>query len=146
MKENVTQLMEDNKILDDITWLRKKVEGITSQLSGMKMTSDDTTTTNRGLQIEFGKYAETHYVNELNKIISKEIDLIKMRVEENKRTVDDILITLKSKVAERDVKALDELLNTRIDELKVACNRKFADRTETNKNLKYLDAQVKLLY
>ena len=124
MKENVTQLMEDNKILDDITWLRKKVEGITSQLSGMKMTSDDTTTTNRGLQIEFGKYAETHYVNELNKIISKEIDLIKMRV----------------------VKALDELLNTRIDELKVACNRKFADRTETNKNLKYLDAQVKLLY
>ncbi len=145
LKDNVTQLMEDNKILEDITWLRKKVEGITSQLSGLKMTSEETSSSHKGLNIEFGKYAETNYVNELNKIISREIENIKLRSEENKRTVDDILITLKSKVAERDVKALDELLNTRIDELKVACNRKFADRTETNKNLKYLDAQVKKL-
>ncbi len=134
--------MEDIKVTEDISWLRKKVLEITSQISGMRLSADENSGNSRGVNIEFGKYAETNYVNELNKIISKEIDNLRIRTDENKRTVDDILIALKTKVHERDIKALDELLNARIDELKVACNRKFADRTETNKNLKYLDAQV----
>lgn len=40
MKDNVTQLMEDNKVLDDITWLRKKVESIASSLSNIKPTEE----------------------------------------------------------------------------------------------------------
>ena len=57
--------------------------------------------------------------------------------------IEDILNRMKSKVEEKDLKDLELFLIGKMDELKSACNKKFADKNDLAKNLKYLDGQIK---
>jgi hypothetical protein len=60
-----------------------------------------------------------------------------------RRLVDSILDSLKNKPSYRDIKVLEEELLVKMEELKVATAKKFAERIETTKNFKYLDQQIK---
>ena len=41
------------------------------------------------------------------------------------------------------MKTFENLMNNKLDELKLLCTRKFADKTDTSKNFKYVDTQIK---
>ena len=38
---------------------------------------------------------------------------------------------------------ISEMLLLRLEELKIACNKKFADKNDSAKNLRYLEIQVR---
>jgi hypothetical protein len=60
-----------------------------------------------------------------------------------RRLVDNILDALKNKPSYRDIKALEEEITVKFEEIKVASAKKFAEKIETTKNFKYLDQQIK---
>jgi hypothetical protein len=133
-------------MIDDINWLRKKVETLSSLVMNIKNSEDneiENTTMQKSSPLDNSKYLECNIFFEFQKSYIREYDKINRFAEELKRTIDDIIGALKTKSGEKDMKNLEEYLGGRMEELKLNSNKKFADKTETTKNIKYLDTQIK---
>jgi hypothetical protein len=149
VKENINQLQEDHKKLsDDYVLLKRKIDNLTNLLN-LKNTDDsirDRENMSSKLLIYENnntKFLEISVFNEIKSQIMKEIDGMKFAISDLRAIIEDILNRLKSKVEDKDLKDLEVFLLTKIEELKSACNKKFADKNELAKNLKYLDGQIK---
>ncbi len=144
MKDSVTQLQEDRKIIDEISWIRKRVESLSSTIMNLKTNEDfSNTSTNKVVSNENAKYVELSTFNEFKKDTLKEFDNINLAITEIKSLIEEILSSLKTKLTERDLRNLEDFLLLKVEELKNGCQKKFADKNETAKNLKYLDGQIK---
>lgn len=151
LKDSISTLLEDKKMIDDINWLRKKVELLSSSMSAMRTLEDDKNNSNTNLnntnnkQINFdpNKYVDNLVFLDFQKYLVKEIDSLKRFAEENKRYINDLIEAGKSKADEKDIKNLEEFLNSKTEEMKLGFTKKFADKTDTMKNIKYLDTQIK---
>jgi hypothetical protein len=150
LKDTINQLQEDRKMIDDINWLRKKVELISSSMSLMKSMEESNNinnnfnnTNSKSNTIDTSKFVDNLIFLEYQKYIAKEFDDQKRFTEELKRYIDDLIESNKGKADEKDIKNLEELLSARVEEIKMSFTKKFADKGETSKNIKYLDAQLK---
>ena len=57
----------------------------------------------------------------------------------------DILEAFNKKADEKDLRDFELLLNNKLEELKLMSGKKFADKIDTGKTLKYLDTQIKYI-
>ena len=138
-------------MIDDINWLRKKVENLSSSVLSMKNTDDVVNCSNininsKMIPIDNSKYLETNAFHEFNKVYKNDQENSKKITDEISRYIDDIITALKSKAGDKDMKNLEDYLTNKIEELKLNSHKKFADKIETSKNVKYLDMQVKHIY
>jgi len=97
--------MDNKKQLDDIPWLRKKIENLNSIVSSLK--NNDQDGTKDRFNVDMTKYVENFTFQEFTKSFNLEIFGMNKRVEELKRMVDDIILTLKNKVTDKDLKNLE---------------------------------------
>lgn len=138
-------MLEDRKIIDDLNLLRKKVENLSSSVLSMKNNdeSNNNSYSNKIFPIDGSKYLEVNIFNDFKNNLHREIDVINTNINELRRMIEEILQQMKIKATDKDLRNLEEYLLTKLEELKSACNKKFADKNETAKNLKYLDQQIK---
>jgi hypothetical protein len=133
-------------MMDDINWLRKKVENLSSSVLSMKNNDDQMSSSNivsKVIPLDNSKFMEINSFNEFNKLYKADLENSKKVTDELSRYIDDIITALKSKAGDKDMKNLEDYLQSKIEELKLNSHKKFADKLETSKNVKYLDAQVK---
>ncbi len=149
MKETISQLSEDKKILDDFNWLKKRVENLSSSFVNMKP-DDMNSSSIKHVHLDVSRFVDAQSYNEFVKNYNKEIDRVNWRLDEMKLMVDDIINNLTNKVTDKDLKTLEgnqyftkEYLTARIEEIKLNSHKKYADKNETSKNIKYLDSQIK---
>lgn len=95
------------------------------------------------VQLDHNKYVDVETFIEFKNSISKEIDGIEFTLSDIKKLIEEILLQLKAKINDTDLKNLEEYMLTKLEELRTGFNRKFADKLETSKNFKYLDQQIK---
>lgn len=150
LKDSIAQLLEDRKMMDDINWLRKKVELLSSSMSVMQHAGLDSNHSNnpnnansKPFAFDASKFVDNFAFMEFQKSLFRELENIKRFSEELKRYVDDLIECNKSKADEKDMKNLEEFLNSKVEETKLSFGKKFADKAETSKNIKYLDSQLK---
>jgi hypothetical protein len=147
----ITQLQEDRNMMDDINWLRKKVELLTSSMSVMK--NHEETHVIPGNQspkrerpnFDASKFVDKFEFLDFQRNLQKESENTKRFTEEIKRYVDDLIECNKKKADEKDLQNLEEFLGGKIEEIKMNFLKKFADKVETAKNLKFLDTQLKFI-
>ena len=89
------------------------------------------------------KYLEAQKFEDFKTQIIKEFSSVNDNFTHLRRLVDNILDSLKNKPSYRDIKALEEEITLKFEEIKVATAKKFAEKIETTKNFKYLDQQIK---
>ena len=141
-------------MIDDINWLRKKVENLSSSVFSMKNLDEsnnnnnnnnnfNTTTGNKFIPLDNSRYVETTTFNDFQKLYNKDCEANRKLTEELRRYIDDIISALKTKAGDKDLKNLEDYLTSKIDEFKLNSQKKFADKAETSKNIKFLDAQIK---
>jgi hypothetical protein len=136
--------MEDRKVIEEIAWIRKKVESILSSMQNHKKDDDSNSgMINKIVPFDTNKYVEINQFTDFKNTVGKEFERMHYSINELNRLIEEILLQIKTKVSDTDLKNLEEYLTTKIDELKSASNKKFADKAETTKNLKYLDQQIK---
>ncbi len=133
LKDSITQLMEDRKMMDDINWLRKKVELISSTMSVMKHINEDSgsnnnfnSTNNKQIAFDSSRYVDQYSFLDFQKNIFREIESLKRFSEELKRYIDDLIESNKTKADEKDIKLLEELLNGRLEETKLVLNKLYS--------------------
>jgi len=153
IKDKILGIMEDVKILEDITRMKKKVDSLTvafekldnlPQFDNNKKESD----------FDASKYLEVSVFNELSKTLVKDNEANIYRIEEVNRLIEEVLASLKNKVSEKDMKVFEgnlfknivDHIIEKIDDLKIAYSKKFAEKNDTLKHFRFLDVQVTLNY
>ena len=68
---------------------------------------------------------------------------IEKNFEEMLKSINNISNNLTKKCDSDDLKTFEDLINKKIEEMKFLNIKRFADKIDTNKNLKYIEAQIK---
>lgn len=137
-------LISNRSLEDDIILLKKKIDTINAHLHSMRNSTDDSKSQVKNLgSFEFNKFVEIQTFLEFKNHTTNEIKALHDRIDELRRLLDDLINLLGEKADIVDFKKFEELVMLKLEELKNACNKKFADKNETAKNFKYLDSQIK---
>ena len=132
-----------DKIRTDIAQLIKKIEFLNSEyakLSFKKITSSNEKT---DISVDLLKYIEKNEYN-LNKIeVNNKFEKVRLAIENLGRNLENILTSLSHTVSDKDLINYQGVIKNSLDELKLSLNKKYADKIDTNKTLKYLETQLK---
>ena len=149
LKEQFEDFSSNNADHEDLQNVKRKMELLNSKVHELdenyQLLSNklNINSKNKTSVTSNDKYLETQIFDNFKSQIIKEFSSVNDNFTHLRRLVDNILESLKNKPSYRDIKALEEELNLKYEELKVASNKKFAERIETTKNFKYLDTQIK---
>lgn len=89
------------------------------------------------------KYLELETFNDFKSLMNEKLGYLSDNIAENRKLIEELFIASKQKAASRNLKEMEEVILGKIEELKLACQKKFADKFEIGKNLKFLDSQIK---
>ena len=149
VKEQFEDFISNNADHEDLQNVKRKLELLNSKVHELEEnyqilnTKLNVNTKNKTSITSNDKYLETQIFENFKAQIIKEFSSVNDNFTHIRRLVDNILDSLKNKPAYKDIKALEEELTLKYEELKIASNKKFAERIETTKNFKYLDTQIK---
>ena len=124
------------KIRGDMQQIIKKIEYLSGQLNRISNENADMDK-GKGPIIDVNKFVDMFLFNEKNKEISKKFDKIRLSFEEVARNIDDILQKLSHVPTDKDFSQFQSIIKTMIDELKLSLNKKYAEKTETTKTIKF---------
>ena len=122
----------------EIEAIKKRLDGLFTQLLSKK---DDGKAPI--INIDFSQYVSKIDFEKHKKENEDEFKKIWEELKKLKDLIDNIFEILKTKANKSDIEDLKDFLLGKIDELAIACNKKFADKNETTNNFKYLDEQIK---
>ena len=95
------------------------------------------------INIDFSQYITKIDFEKHKKENDEEFKKIWEEIEKLKNLINQIFEILKTKANLSDLEDLKNFLLGKIDELALACVKKFADKNETTNNFKYLEDQIK---
>lgn len=141
--KNTVNGLSNNKVFeDDLNKLRKKIEALSSQFNTFK---EEHKNPKGNFNIDFSKFVDMHSFIEFKNSTNSTVKHMNERMDELYRFLKDLENMLAEKLNISDFKVFEELIVMKLEELKNACNKKFSDKNETAKNLKFLDQQIKNL-
>ena len=149
VKEQFEDFISNNADHEDLQNVKRKMELLNSKVHELEENYQilnnklNVNTKNKTNITSTDKYLETQIFDNFKAQIIKEFSSVNDNFTHIRRLVDNILDSLKNKPAYKDIKALEEELTLKYEELKIASNKKFAERIETTKNFKYLDTKIK---
>ena len=132
------------KIRNDLQQITKKIEYLSGQLNRI---SNENTDTEKGKVpiLDTNKFVDMSLFNEKQKEINKKFDKIRLSFEEVARNIEDIIQKLSHVPSDKDFSTFQSVIKAMIDDLKLNLNKKYAEKVETTKNIKFLETQIKTL-
>ena len=143
MVERVQELT--NKNMKDLNFFLRKIESLSGSVISMQNSIENLTGMKHENSIDFSNFIEQESFNEFTKLYNKDKKNFERNFDEYRRILNDISETIKSRASEEDLKNFETIMNNKIEELKINCGKKFADKIDTSKNLKYLDSEIKYI-
>jgi len=118
LKETLSQVVDDRKVLEDIAWLRKKVENLTNSMLAFKSNDDITNSGSKvsgGANIDASKFLDASVFNAFHKNYVKDMEFLKQLADDNRNNIDSVEEKLRLRVSDTDMKNLEEYLINRIE-------------------------------
>ena len=144
IKESLERAQDvGNKNSQDLNFFFRKLESVNASMIAFKAALEALSNIKNDSILDPSRYLDIATFNEFIKAYQKDSEKIEKNSEDIRRTIIELMDMLKAKVNREDLKTLEGLINNKLEELKMLCVRKFADRVETNKNFKYVDSQIK---
>ena len=149
LKEQFDDYNADQTDHEDLQNVKRKVETLTNKSYELE-TNFQELLTKKNLNLEknrqnfdINKYLEKKFFEEFKTQIIKEFTNVNDNFNHLRKLIDNILDSLKNKASFKDIKALEDDILAKIEDLKLTNTKKYAERVETIKNIKYLDQQIK---
>ena len=127
----------------DLNFFLRKLESVTASMFAFKTALDTLSGVKNENVFDPNKYLEVATFNEFIKSYKKDFDKADKNVDDIRRLMSDMVEAINTKITGEDLKSFENLINNKLEELKLICVRKFADKIDTFKNFKYVDAQMK---
>ena len=144
LEDNIQRVQDLNeKNSSDLIFYAKRIEVITSNMISIRTQVEDLIKKEKSKVLDLTKYLEKTTFNKYLKSLEPEKFKLDSNFEELRNLIDDIGNILTKKCNAEDLKAYEDIINTKLEELKLLNTKKFADKIDTNRSMKYLDSQIK---
>ena len=148
MTRNIREMVErvqdiSNKNSKDLNFFLRKLESVTASMFAFKTALDALSGVKNENIFDPTRYIDVASFNDFIKSYQKDLEKVDKTIDDVRRLISDITDIIKTKASGEDMKTFENLMNNKLDELKLLCTRKFADKTDTSKNFKYVDTQIK---
>ena len=139
--ESLQDLFEKKN--SEMIFYTKKIENLTSKVVSLRAQMEDFINKEENKILDLTRYLEKvtfnkHLITEQNE--NKKID---NNFEELRKIINEISNTIKTKCNAEDLKTFESIIYSKLEEIKLINSRKYADKLDTNKSLKYLDMQIR---
>ena len=150
MNNNIREFSEKTqdlatKNMKDLSFLMNKIESLGATVLAMKEALETLSGMKQENIFDMTQYVENIAFQDFIKRNNKDKDKLERGIDELRRLFKDILEAFNKKADEKDLKDFETLLNNKLEELKLMSGKKFADKIDTGKTLKYLDTQIKYI-
>ena len=139
-KKELKEKYEDHQIQIDA--INKRLDGLFAQMLSRKNEGSDQPV----IDIDFSLYLPKSEFDKYKRDTTLEFKKIWDEIKNIKDLINKISSLLNNKANLSDLEDLKNLILSKLEELALACNKKFADRNETANNLKYLEDQIRKLF
>ena len=148
MSKNLREMVErvqdiSNKNSKDLNFFLRKLESVTASMYAFKTALDALSGVKNENIFDPTRYLDVASFNDFIKSYQKDLEKVDKNIDDVRLLMADMSEVMKTKATGEDMKTFENLINNKLDELKLLCVRKFADKTDTTKNFKYVDAQIK---
>jgi hypothetical protein len=129
----------------DIPNIKRKLEIVINKVHDMeendnkKISKNVTKTTVE----DKNKFIENKNFDDFKAQIVKEFNNINDNFINSRKLLDELIDSVRNRTSFKDLKALEDAVMSQMEELKISSSKKFADRNEVNKTIKYLDQQIR---
>ena len=134
----------DQKNREENSLLTKKVESLSSQFHKLSLESHKTTKEEKTI-IDLTKFIDLNTFDDNKKEINRKFDKIRISFEDILRNIEEILNKLSHTPTDKDFAQYQGVIKNMLDELKINSNKKYAEKYETIKNIKFLETQIKTI-
>ena len=132
-----------NKTKNEIGFLLKRIENLNALQATTRSALDNLIKKQEELLFDSSKYLEQTTFNKFLISLQKEKESNEANIESINKVLKEMAETIKSKSGSDDMRFFEELVNSKLEELKLYAVRKLADKTETTRNIRYLDSQIR---
>ena len=150
LREQYEDLSNNQVLSEDVQSLKRKLELFNNKIQEIEESHENlenklNSNINNKIMISEGnkRLLEIKIFEDFKSQIIKEFTNVNDNFTHLRKLVDDIFNALKNKSSYKDLKTLEDEMIIKMEELRLSSAKKFAERVETIKNLKYLDQQIK---
>ena len=144
LRDNVDRLNEiAYKVRNDSNFLIKRIDTLSSGIVANRTSIENLLGKEQELMMEVSKYMDIISFNQFLESYQKDKKKSEQNITNLNKLISEILETLKSKCGSDDMKLFEDIINNKLKELENNSLKKFSDKIETNKNIKYLDTQIR---
>ena len=127
----------------EMVFYTKKIENLTANVVTMRAQLETIASKEENKLLDLTRYLEKVTFNKYLVSVQNEKKKVENNFEEIRKIINEISNTIKTKCNAEDLKAYENIFNNKIEELKLINSRKYADKLDTNKSMKYLDTQIR---
>ena len=152
MKEQIDDIIAKQIDHDDFMSFKRKVESLLNITDELESNFDEILNKKNFVLEKNRKKVDTNKFLEIKKFEEFKTQMIKefTNINDNfnllRGLTDRLGDSMNNKASFNDLKTLEEDLEAKLEDLSLTFNKKFSERTETNKNFKFLDQQIKNLF
>ena len=144
LEDNTERLQDLNeKNGSDIIFQMKRLESLTSNIISLRQQVEDLIKREKEKIIDLSKYLDKYSFNKYLKSLEPEKIKLDSNFEELRNLINNISNSLTNKCTAEDLKLFEDIMNSKFEEFKLVNIRKFADKIDTNRSMKYLDSQIR---
>jgi hypothetical protein len=144
LRESIDRIQEvSNKAKNDMGFLLKRLESLSAAQVATRTALDELLGKEQQFFFDSSKYLELVAFNKFAAGIQKEREKAEQNINSIHKILNDMAEIIKTKSSSEDMKMFEEIINNKLEELKLYCIKKFSDKIENNKNIKYLDSQIR---
>ena len=134
----------EQKKSEDMTSLSNKIESLSNQFHRFSLNISPGKREEKSV-IDFTKFIDLNTFDDTKKEINRKFDKVRISFEDILRNIEEILNKLSHTPTDKDFAQFQGVIKNMLDELKLNCNKKYSDKYETIKSIKFLETQIKTI-
>ncbi len=145
LKEDFEDFQNNQTETADFIMIKKKLEVLTNKIHDIEDNDyySNKKCVNTSKIEDKNRYIDFKIFNEFKSQIVKEFNNINENFINSRKLLDELIDSVRNRTSFKDLKALEDAVMSKMEDLKISSGKKFADRNEVSRTIKYLDQQIR---
>ena len=146
MREELEDFLNAQSENSDIVNIKRKLESVSNKVhdivENVLNKKGDNKNSKSNADDKY-KFIEFKIFEEFKSHIAKEFNNINDNFTNSRKLLDELIDSVRNRTSFKDLKALEDAMLSKMEDLKISFAKRFADKNEVNRVTKYLDQQIK---
>ena len=134
------------KVRLDLAQIIKKIEFLSGEYSKLAFNKMGKNSDEGKSVVDMSKFIDFNIFNDNKKDVNNKFEKVRLGFEDLSREIEEILSKLSHTPTDKDFSQFQTIIKNLIDDLKINCNKKYADKFDTAKSIKFLETQIKTIH